>query len=100
VTTENRRAPQADGAARVVMRVVDNGRGIASENLERVFDPFFTTKAAGSGVGLGLSICQRIVLTNHGTIRVESESGAGTAVTICLPPFTEGMQTDTAAWSQ
>jgi signal transduction histidine kinase len=100
VITENRRAPQADGAARVVMRVVDNGRGIASENLERVFDPFFTTKPAGSGVGLGLSICQRIVLTNHGTIRVESESGEGTAVTICLPPFAEGMQTDTAAWSQ
>jgi len=100
VTTENRRAPQADGAARVVMRVVDNGRGIASENLERVFDPFFTTKPAGSGVGLGLSICQRIVLSNHGTIRVESESGDGTAVTICLPPFTEGMQADTVAWSQ
>jgi signal transduction histidine kinase len=100
VITENRRAPQSDGAARVVMRVVDNGRGIAPENLERVFDPFFTTKPAGSGVGLGLSICQRIVLTNHGTIRVESESGEGTAVTICLPPFAEGMQADTAAWSQ
>jgi two-component system NtrC family sensor kinase len=100
VITENRRAPQADGAARVVMRVVDNGRGIAPENLERVFDPFFTTKPAGSGVGLGLSICQRIVLTNQGTIRVESESGEGTAVTICLPPFPQGMHTETAALSQ
>ncbi len=42
------------------------------ENLERVFDPFFTTKPAGAGVGLGLSLCQSIVLNNHGTIKVES----------------------------
>ena len=67
------------------MRVVDNGCGIEPDNLERVFDPFFTTKPAGSGVGLGLSLCQSIVLTNQGTIRVESKVGRGTTVTICLP---------------
>jgi PAS domain S-box-containing protein len=83
VITENARTPQGDG--RVLMRVVDNGCGIEPDNLERVFDPFFTTKAAGAGVGLGLSLCQSIVLTNQGTIRVESKVGHGTTVTICLP---------------
>jgi PAS domain S-box-containing protein len=83
VITENARTPQGEG--RVLMRVVDNGCGIAPENLEKVFDPFFTTKPAGSGVGLGLSLCQSIVLTNQGTIRIESKVGHGTTVTICLP---------------
>ena len=67
------------------MRVTDNGIGIPPEHLSRVFDPFFTTKAAGAGVGLGLSLCQRIILANLGTIRIDSEIGKGTAVTICLP---------------
>jgi PAS domain S-box-containing protein len=87
VITENARLQQGDG--RVLMRVVDNGCGIEPDNLERVFDPFFTTKAAGAGVGLGLSLCQSIVLTNQGTIRVESKVGHGTTVTICLPACTE-----------
>ena len=87
VITENARTPQGDG--RVLMRVVDNGCGIEPDNLERVFDPFFTTKAAGAGVGLGLSLCQSIVLTNQGTIRVESKVGHGTTITICLPVRSE-----------
>ena len=87
VITENARSPQGDG--RVLMRVVDNGCGIEPDNLERVFDPFFTTKPAGAGVGLGLSLCQSIVLTNNGTIRVESKVGHGTTVTICLPVRSE-----------
>jgi PAS domain S-box-containing protein len=83
VATTNCLAPS--GEPRVMMTVSDNGCGIARENLERVFDPFFTTKTAGSGVGLGLSLCQSIILANQGTIKVESPSGAGTKVTICLP---------------
>jgi len=69
------------------MRVADNGIGIPPEHLNRVFDPFFTTKPAGSGVGLGLSLCQRIILANRGTVRIDSEVGKGTSVTICLPGF-------------
>jgi PAS domain S-box-containing protein len=87
VITENARTQQGDG--RVLMRVVDNGCGIEPDNLERVFDPFFTSKPAGAGVGLGLSLCQSIVLTNQGTIRVESKVGHGTTVTICLPVRSE-----------
>jgi PAS domain S-box-containing protein len=87
VITENTRTQQREG--RVLMRVLDNGCGIEPDNLERVFDPFFTTKPAGAGVGLGLSLCQSIVLTNQGTIRVESKVGRGTTVTICLPVRSE-----------
>jgi signal transduction histidine kinase len=90
VTTSNKRGPA--GEARVMMKIADNGCGIPPDNLERVFDPFFTTKPAGAGVGMGLSLCQSIILTNHGTIKVESREGAGTAITICLPTADEAMQ--------
>jgi signal transduction histidine kinase len=89
VITQNKSLPSADGGARVLMRVVDNGCGIAPENVERVFDPFFTTKPAGSGVGLGLSLCQRIVLNNQGMIRMQSQIGGGTTVAISLPIYPE-----------
>jgi PAS domain S-box-containing protein len=88
IVTENLPARDNGGPIRKVsMRVVDNGIGIPPEHLNRVFDPFFTTKPAGAGVGLGLSLCQRIILANHGTIRIDSELGKGTAVTICLPVY-------------
>jgi len=85
VITENKTGRQGGDHPFIVIRVVDNGIGIPREHLERVFDPFFTTKPAGSGVGLGLSLCQRIILSNKGTIRVDSELGKGTQVTILLP---------------
>ena len=85
VITENQRSGQgSEKARRIFIKVVDNGIGIPREHLERVFDPFFTTKPAGAGVGLGLSLCQRMILSNQGTIRVDSEVGRGTAVTITL----------------
>jgi PAS domain S-box-containing protein len=90
VSTSNYRA--STGEERVKIRVADNGCGIPPENLERVFDPFFTTKPAGVGIGMGLSLCQSIVLSNHGTIKVESHLGSGTAVTICLPAFPDGAE--------
>ena len=96
VITENHRVGQgSDKSRRVKIKVVDNGIGIPKEHLERVFDPFFTTKPAGAGVGLGLSLCQRMILANHGTIRVDSEVGRGTSVTITLPVHEEAVQTQT-----
>jgi signal transduction histidine kinase len=70
------------------LRVVDEGCGIAAENLERVFDPYFTTKKYGDevrGFGLGLTICQKIVQLHGGTIAVTSLPGHGATVTIQLP---------------
>jgi signal transduction histidine kinase len=87
VVTENKQGYNGDRGKRVVVRVIDNGIGIPRDHLERVFDPFFTTKPAGSGAGLGLSLCQRIVLANRGSIRVVSEVGKGTTVTIYLPAY-------------
>ncbi|MBN1153925.1 PAS domain S-box protein [candidate division KSB1 bacterium] len=65
------------------VKVIDNGKGIDQEAVNRIFDPFFTTKATGTG--LGLSIVYRIVEDHKGDISVESESGKGTTFTILLP---------------
>jgi PAS domain S-box-containing protein len=98
VITENQRTGKGpDKTHRITIKVVDNGIGIPREHLERVFDPFFTTKPAGAGVGLGLSLCQRMILANKGTIRVDSEVGRGTAVTITLPTPEEAVRVQQAA---
>jgi len=55
--------------------VRDNGLGIAPENIGRIFDPFFTTKDVGEGMGLGLSICYRIMEAHQGRIVVDSKPG-------------------------
>jgi len=69
----------------LLVRVIDTGKGIPTENLERVFDPFFTTKGEGKGTGLGLSIVRNIVQQHRGTIGVSSEVGSGTTFEILLP---------------
>jgi len=56
-----------------ILVVRDNGSGIAAENLDKIFDPFFTTKDVGEGMGLGLSICYRIVQEYDGRISVRTE---------------------------
>jgi len=68
----------------ILIRVIDNGCGIAPENLRRVFDPFFTTKGVGFGTGLGLSISRDLVKKMDGTITLESQLGRGTSVSVTL----------------
>jgi PAS domain S-box-containing protein len=67
----------------VQLVVADTGTGIEASALAQVFDPFFTTKEAGTG--LGLSIVRKIVDQHAGEVRIESERGAGTRVTVTLP---------------
>lgn len=71
----------------VKIEVADNGCGIPKENIPKIFDPFFTTKGGedGSGLGLGLSIVQKIIRAHHGYISVKSRVGKGTTFTIKLP---------------
>jgi len=64
--------------------VADTGTGMARETLAHIFDPMFTTKQIGTGAGLGLAICERIVRQHAGTIHAESELGQGTTFTIRL----------------
>ncbi|HBP22257.1 MAG TPA: PAS domain-containing sensor histidine kinase [Planctomycetes bacterium] len=65
--------------------VQDSGKGIASEDLERVFLPFFTTKDVGEGTGLGLSVVHGIVAAHGGSVAVTSEPGRGTRFEVSLP---------------
>jgi two-component system sensor histidine kinase HydH len=63
--------------------VSDTGIGINKEDLVHIFDPYFTSKQ--SGTGLGLAIVHKIIESHNGEVRVESELGKGTIVTIILP---------------
>jgi signal transduction histidine kinase len=61
-----------------VIRVEDNGVGIAAENQDRVFKPFIRLASRDvPGTGLGLAVCKKIVEGFGGTIWIESELGAG-----------------------
>ena len=80
-----------DARSAVEVAIADTGRGIPSEDLDRVFDPFFTTKTDGQGTGLGLSIAYGIVTRHQGTITVESQVGRGTTFRVRLPVGTSAL---------
>jgi two-component system nitrogen regulation sensor histidine kinase NtrY len=60
-----------DSNGKIIIRIIDNGRGIPKENLEKIFIPFFSTKEGGSGIGLSLS--RQIMRLHKGSISVHSE---------------------------
>jgi signal transduction histidine kinase len=69
---------------RVIVRIVDDGPGIAPEIRGRIFDPFFTTKPVGQGLGLGLDAVRRVVQRHRGELDVESRPGR-TEFSVSLP---------------
>ncbi|MCL3883740.1 PAS domain-containing hybrid sensor histidine kinase/response regulator [Marivita sp. GX14005] len=69
----------------VVVRVEDEGTGIALDKLEKVFEPFYTTKRTGEGTGLGLSTVYGIVKQTGGFIFVDSALGKGSVFTLMFP---------------
>jgi signal transduction histidine kinase len=71
----------------VRLLVTDNGIGIPAEQMERVFTPFWSTKPQGTG--LGLSLVSRILREHEGVLRIDSESGVGTEVTVFLPTISQ-----------
>ncbi len=67
----------------VCLSLIDTGKGIPPETLDKIFEPFFSTKSTGSG--LGLPTTKRIIEAHGGEISVQSEIGKGTKFTVRLP---------------
>jgi two-component system, NtrC family, sensor kinase len=74
---------------------IDNGPGIAKENLGNIFDPFYTTKEPGKGTGLGLSVSFMIIQGIGGKIQASSEQGNGATINIYLPLIVQAVNGET-----
>jgi signal transduction histidine kinase len=72
---------------RVMLRVKDNGIGIAKDDQARVFTIFqrLHSRDEYPGTGIGLAICKKVVNRHHGSIWIESEPGIGTSFFVALP---------------
>ena len=69
----------------LILTVTDTGTGMSPDIVERVFEPFFTTKPLGMGTGLGLSMIYGFAKQSGGQVRIHSQPGLGTTVTLFLP---------------
>jgi CheY-like chemotaxis protein len=69
----------------VSLSVTDNGSGMSPAVVARAFEPFFTTKPIGEGTGLGLSMIYGFAQQSGGQVRISSQIGLGTTVSIYLP---------------
>ncbi len=78
-------ACSAEGAEMVRIAIRDNGPGIGEDQKTLIFTPFYTTKPAGSGTGLGLSVCHGIVESMKGVLDFTSVKGQGATFYILLP---------------
>jgi len=65
--------------------VIDNGCGIAEEDLSAIFNPFYSNKQVGDGAGLGLYMAKNIAESHSGALSVASKAGQGTMLTMILP---------------
>ena len=87
------REPRMHGSAWRLL-VQDNGRGIEPHHIPRLTERFYRADLARSpeqgGTGLGLAIVKHIVNRHRGRLRIESNLGQGTSVTVLLPAFEEG----------
>ncbi|CAM3662587.1 histidine kinase [Bordetella sputigena] len=69
----------------VCVAISDNGHGMPKAIRKRALDPFFSTKEAGKGTGLGLSMVYGFVRQSGGALRISSEVGVGTTVSLYFP---------------
>jgi len=75
----------SDGQPRVAIEITDTGEGMDTATIDRIFEPFFTTKGTGQGTGLGLSQVYGFATQSGGDVKVDSQPGKGTALTLILP---------------
>ena len=68
----------------VALSISDTGVGMSPEVAARALEPFFTTKEVGKGTGMGLSMVFGVLRQSHGSLRIDSEPGKGTCVTLFL----------------
>ena len=78
-------AVEKDGRPFVRIAVHDNGPGIAADVLNQLFVSFVTTKPRGTGTGLGLRICRRIIEEMGGSIAASNHTGGGACFEVLLP---------------
>jgi signal transduction histidine kinase len=97
-------APSHDGrleirgwneGADLLLSVRDNGHGIGPDDLNKVFNAFFTTKDTGAGMGMGLTIAQRVARALGGSLAVQSELDVGTVFTLRVPRLEAALQRQT-----
>jgi two-component system sensor histidine kinase HupT/HoxJ len=69
----------------VVVRVADNGTGIAKDRIDKIFEPFFTTKPIGSGTGLGLYVSYNMAVKNGGDLTAANRPEGGAEFTLRIP---------------
>jgi len=77
----------------VLIALEDTGSGMPADVVARVFEPFFSTKPGGRGTGLGLSMVYGFAKQSGGTVKIASELGRGTTVSLFLPLAGNDVQT-------
>ena len=70
---------------KLLIEIIDQGKGIEGNDFSKIFDPFFTTKSEGEGTGLGLSVSYGIIKHHGGSISIMNMDEVGVKVTITLP---------------
>jgi len=78
-------AAVGEAAPMVALDIADSGHGMDAATLDRIFEPFFTTKSTGKGTGLGLSQVYGFASQSGGDVRVDSQPGQGTTLSLLLP---------------